>query len=104
MPADMYRFASWVDEFKWDKKLCNILLPNFKWREIDEVNLKRVLKKEESSHLYLSDEEIERDQQFLIGELSKINVPQIHKEALRKEVDGVIEKINVCVKCYMVTL
>lgn len=89
MPADMYRFASWVDEFKWDKKLCDILLPNFKWREIDEVNLKRVQK---SFFQNISDEEIERDQQFLIGELSKINVPQTHKEALRKEVDEMIKK------------
>ena len=91
-------FASWADEFKWDEKLCKTLLPDFRFREVSEVALRPLQKEGENKKSFfirqfcgISDEEAEADQRFLTAKLSTMTMPRMHKEALQKEIDSIVE-------------
>ena len=91
-------FASWADEFKWDEKLCKTLLPDFRFREVSEVALRPLQKEGENKKSFfirqfcgVSDEEAEADQRFLTAKLSTMTMPRMHKEALQKEIDSIVE-------------
>ena len=91
-------FASWADEFKWDEKLCKTLLPDFRFREISDVALISLQKEVEIKESFfickicgVSDEEAEADQRFLTAKLSTMTMPRMHKEALQKKINSIVE-------------
>lgn len=96
-------FASWVDEFKWDKKLCQTLLPDFHFKEISDVSLGHLPKEGKNRCKYLShltDEEAESDQLYLTNKLSAMSMPKTHKDAIQKEIDDLVKK-NRCIRDYL---
>lgn len=93
IPEQINSFASWADEFNWDEKVCNTLLPDFKFKGISDVSLKRLPKEGESlfSQFYLTDKEAESDQSFLSHKLSTMSMPKSHKETIQKNIDDLVE-------------
>ena len=99
IPERSDSFASWAEEFEWNEELCKTLLPDFRFREVNEVSLRPLSKEGEDTRSFLirqlcgtSDEEAEADQLFLTKKLSTTNMPKTHKDALQKEIDYMVEK------------
>ena len=98
IPEHSDSFESWVNEFEWDEKLCKTLLSDFRFREICEVTLRPLQKEGENKKDFfirqfcgISDEEAESNQRFLTEKLSTMSMPKTHKDALQKEIDGIVE-------------
>ena len=94
IPERSNSFASWTEEFKWDEKLCNTLLPDFHFKEISYVSLEHLPKEGENrhKHLYFTDEEAESNQLYLTNKLSAMSMPKTHKDAIQKEIDDLVKK------------
>lgn len=102
IPVQKRCFASWVDEFKWDKKLCESLLPGFHWREVCEVKSELARRPGEDSKSYMlrristfSDEEAEANRRFLKEQLSTVVMPDAHRKAVLKEVESLVEQNRI---------
>lgn len=92
IPERSDSFASWAEEFNWDKTLCRTLLPDFNFREVCEVSLDHVHNVHSSiEHCYLTDEEAKSDQLYLTHKLSTMSMPKTHKELMQKEINGLVE-------------
>lgn len=92
IPERSNSFASWAEEFKWDEKLCNTLLPDFRFKGVSDASLDRLRKEGESwyTHLFLTDEEAESDQLDLTHKLSTMSMPKTHKEAIQKKINELV--------------
>lgn len=91
-PQNINSFSSWADEFKWDKDLYKKLLPDFKMRSINDVQLIRKNKDGGKFALpFISDEEAVSDQKFLTNILEIKPIQESHKNALKKKVDDLVE-------------
>lgn len=92
LPKNVYYLSSWIEECKWSDELCCHLLPDFEWGKnvISSQQLERRVYKEFSFEP-LTDEEAIEHLAYLKNKMGETEMPETHKEALKKELDGFLE-------------
>lgn len=88
-PKNLQSFAALTEEFGWDNDLCERLLPGFHWGKIesegkfDYVNF---------LHMNPTLEELERDRQWLSGELETMNVPKDYRLLMEQKLKSFVDR------------
>lgn len=87
-PNNIHSFAAWAKEFNWDDELCQMLLPDFKWgKDMISSQQLRCLKSN-NFHSYLEEDEAISHLTLLQEKMETTDMPNAHKNALKKELES----------------
>lgn len=87
-PKDLQSFAALTEEFGWDNDLCERLLPGFNWGKIESVGKFDYVN---FWHMNPTLEELERDRQWLSGELETRNVPKEYRLLMEQKLESFVD-------------
>jgi len=88
-PNNIHSFAAWVQEYKWNDELCQMLLPDFKWGK--NMISSQKLSRQESDKIYLTDDEAINHLTRLQEKMDTTEMPNAHKNALKKVLESFLE-------------